>query len=266
MYTPDYSISTPENVDLHLELAGIGNRILAYLIDMTIVAMILLLLGMMDMAIYLAATYFKLPTEAKETLVMTISVVAIFVSFFLFFGYHIFFEGTWQGQSPGKRLAGIRVIENNGQPVSWSSVFIRNIVRVFDNGMMLIGLLTMLINKNEKRLGDLAAGTLVIRERKSELTGENIPMLTKAKVEPLLDIGRISTDDYDLLARFLKRRKGLSASHRPVIASRLDGYFREKLKDGGGIQEEQQPAQGNPEEFLETIFLSYQARGEEFGI
>ena len=97
MYTPDYSISTPENVDLHLELAGIGNRILAYLIDMTIVAMILLLLGMMDMAIYLAATYFKLPTEAKETLVMTISVVAIFVSFFLFFGYHVFFEGTWLG-------------------------------------------------------------------------------------------------------------------------------------------------------------------------
>lgn len=265
MYTPDYSISTPENVDLHLELAGIGNRILAYLIDMTIVGLILFLVGMVDIGIYLAVVFYKIPTELKDTIVNVISVVGIFVSFFLMFGYHIFFEGTWQGQSPGKRLAGIRVIESNGQPVNWSSVFIRNIVRVFDNGMMLIGLLSMLINKNEKRLGDLAAGTLVIRERKSELTNENVDMITRAKAEPLLDIGRISTEDYDLLARFLKRRKGLAQTHRPIIAKKLEDYFRDKLKDSIDLASANgELPKGNAEEFLETIFLSYQARGEEY--
>lgn len=260
MQTPDYSISTPENVDLHLELAGIGNRILAYLVDMLIIGLILFALSMLDMGIYIGASYMQLSSEVKDTLVMILSMVAIFFSFFLIFGYHIFFEGTWQGQTPGKRMAGIRVIINNGQPVNWGAVFLRNIVRVFDNGMMLVGLLSMLISKDEKRLGDFAAGTLVIRERKSDILKEDVALITKAKSEPMLDIGRITNDDYDLLVRFLKRRDGLAVSHRPLVAKKLENYFQEKLKETNSQLEETK----NPEEFLETIYLSYQARGEEF--
>ena len=210
MQSPDYSISTPENVDLHLELAGIGNRILAALIDSLIVTVMIIsiFLALLLLALILEhASSISLP---RNTLLMVAFMIAVFLSFFLMFGYHILFEGFWHGQTPGKRVAEIRVIEANGQPVGWAAVCIRNLIGFLEVILLLIGVLVMLIDRNERRLGDLAAGTLVIRERKSELVTADIKMLTGAKVDALLDVGRITPEEYDLLARFLKRRLKLS--------------------------------------------------------
>lgn len=261
MYTPDYSISTPENVDLHLELAGIGNRILAYLIDLSIIGLVLFAITMLDMGIFLFATFMHMPIDTRNLLMGVLAAIWVFVSFFLMFGYHILFEGIWQGQTPGKRVAGIRVIFSNGQPVNWGSVLLRNFIRFLDNGLMLIGLLSMLVTKDEKRLGDLAAGTLVIRERKSELGKDDLVMLTNAKAEPLLDIGRLSNDDYDLLVRFLKRRKGLADTHRPAISKKLVEFFQSKFEDH--MTDDTDLAKATPEQYLETVYLTYQARAEE---
>src|SRR5579885_3015281 len=164
MSKPDYLISTPENVDLHLELAGMGNRIFACLIDTLLSYAMLLLLG-------LACTLFlglleAVPMAERLRTIIDYCVLglAIFLVLAVIFGYYIFFEGTWHGQTPGKKVARIRVIEQNGQPVSWPAVIIRNLVRAADTAVLLIGLLVVMIDRNERRLGDLAAGTLVIRE------------------------------------------------------------------------------------------------------
>lgn len=259
MQSPDYSISTPENVDLHLELAGIGNRILATMIDTLISVTGIVGIGLTFLLIGFILDQNKVLSLPHNTLLMITAMIAIFVAFIITFGYHIFFEGVWQGQTPGKRIAKIRVIEANGQPVSWSAVCIRNFVRVLDTGLLLIGLLSMLIDRNERRLGDLAAGTLVIRERASDLATSDLKLLTGAQADSLLDIGRVTPDEYDLLVRFLKRRLTLSPTHRPVVAKRLETYFREKLAETQGADGKTDDS----EMFLEKVFLSYQARGLE---
>ncbi|HEY9867770.1 MAG TPA: RDD family protein, partial [Candidatus Obscuribacterales bacterium] len=165
MSQPDYLISTPENVDLHLELAGIGNRILACVVD-TLISMALnfvIILGCLLVAF--AMDSFPLPQQAKTVALYYVLGAGVLTILVVSFGYHIFFEGFWHGQTPGKRLAHIRVIEQNGQAVSWTSVIIRNLIRIVDTWIFLIGLVVVLIDRNERRLGDLAAGTLVIRER-----------------------------------------------------------------------------------------------------
>jgi len=258
MQTPDYSISTPENVDLHLELAGIGNRILANLIDFAISSLFLTTLFLFGVILYVAITFSGAGDATKDLIKMVLTMIGIFVYFFVSFCYQLVFEGIWQGQTPGKRVAQIRVIESNGQPVGWGAVFIRNIIRVFDTWACLIGLLFMLVNKSEKRLGDLAAGTLVIRERKSDLSVQDIKLITGAREESLLDIGRLSPQEYDLLARFLKRREKMAESHRPLVAKRLEDYFRSRLGE-----ESKESQETSSEAFLETVFASYRARALE---
>jgi len=259
MQSPDYSISTPENVDLHLELAGIGNRVLATMIDSMISGTVITCIGLTFILIGFILDQTKVLALPHNALLMVTAMIAIFVAFIITFGYNIFFEGIWAGQTPGKRIARIRVIETNGQPVGWAAVCIRNFVRVLDTGLLLIGLLVMLIDKNERRLGDLAAGTLVIRERTTDLATSEIKMLTNAQADSLLDIGRVTPDEYDLLARFLKRRTTLSPAHRPVVAKRLETYFRDKLSESPGTDGKTDDG----ETFLEKVFLSYQARGLE---
>src|SRR5262249_32763682 len=82
--------------------------------------------------------------------------------------YHLFFELLWNGQTPGKRMFGIRVVQANGLPLTASSAIIRNLVRLFDFFPILygIGLVSMFATKQTQRLGDLAAHTIVIRERR----------------------------------------------------------------------------------------------------
>ena len=163
MSDPDYLISTPENVDLHLEFAGVGNRILACLIDT--------LISYLSMGVLFVACYYldraigTLPLAATVRLIITVivTVVAWIASFIIYFGYFIYFEIAWQGQTPGKKIAGIRVIEQNGQPVSRSSVLIRNLLRTVDEGILLIGLLVMIVDRNERRLGVLSQAELFFR-------------------------------------------------------------------------------------------------------
>src|SRR5271156_1331481 len=166
---PDYSISTPENVDLHLELAGLGNRIVACLID-TILTYIAILVIALPSLLYPKIVEALGATYSDNRLLVDTLVIALYVigSFLIVFGYYIFFESIWQGQTPGKKLMGIRVVDSLGQPVTVSSVWIRNLLRPIDEGIFLLGLLVMLIDRNERRLGDLAANTIVIRERLSE--------------------------------------------------------------------------------------------------
>lgn len=254
MTQPDYLISTPENVDLHLELAGVGNRILACVVDtlITYALIICVILGLTLMA-YLGDS-FPLPAESKTVAFYYLIAVGVMLVLVINFGYSIFFEGLWRGQSPGKKLAQIRVVEQNGQAVSWTSVIIRNLIRVVDVGLALIGLVVILIDKNERRLGDLAAGTLVIRERLPSRGTAALNLKATESNDSFLDVGHLSPAEYNLVVSFLERRERLSKNYRPLLARKLETYLREKL---------QQPTGGeSPEFFIEKVYLAYKKRAD----
>ena len=256
MNSPDYSISTPENVDLHLELAGIGNRVLACLIDTVVTYTVCAALWLI---VWLGCFLIGMSNNMSHTSAIACGVIVLvgmLASFVVIFFYYVIFEGFWQGQTPGKRAAQIRVIDQNGQPINWSQVWLRNFIRVFDMGLMLIGLIVMVIDKNERRIGDFAAGTLVIRERAPDFLIQNIVIPPAAKeASTTLDVGRVSPQEYDLLLSFLRRREKMALSQRPLVARELENHFRAKLD---------QPVTGNlnSELFLESVYCAYQARAE----
>jgi uncharacterized RDD family membrane protein YckC len=253
MSQPDYLISTPENVDLHLELAGMGNRIMACLIDTTLTYSLALLVAVICMMAVMGVDFLPAGSSVRAIVVYSLIGIGILLALFIIFGYYIFFEGMWHGQTPGKRMTHIRVIEQNGQPASWSAVIIRNLLRVIDVGFALIGLVSMLIDRNERRLGDLAAGTMVIRERLAE-SAPGLNIKATAPAAGSMDIGRLSPKEYEMLLAFLGRRESIARAQRPLIARRLEHYFRERLQEG--------PDGDSPEYFLEKLYLAYQQRAE----
>ncbi len=254
MKSPDYSISTPENVDLHLELAGLGSRIWAAFIDMTLVYLMLLLIIIISLVAAAIVQQLDIPLDSKTVVYYYIVAVAVFAAFVLQFGYFIFFEKQWKGQTPGKKIAQIRVIEANGQPVNWPSVIIRNLIRIIDTGFMMFGVVLMVFDKHERRLGDMLGGTLVIRERQPELSARNLKIQAEEPPTSFVDAGQITPDDYHLLVKFLRRRNQMNASSRNKVGRDLEDYFRRKLNPESKGE--------SAENFLEKLYLAYAARAQ----
>jgi uncharacterized RDD family membrane protein YckC len=255
MNKPDYLISTPENVDLHLELAGLGNRILAALIDHLLLATMIILVVSVAVGIGFSVENSPLSSDVKTIIYWYLIGICLLLLFVVNFGYFIFFEGMWQGQTPGKRIAAIRVIEQNGQPVGWSSVWIRNLLRVVDElPGLYIGLLPMMADKNERRFGDFAAGTLVIRERLSALSASGLRIAENASVDIVVDTGQITPDEYNIVVGFLRRRDLMTPVDRQRLAANIARHFKEKL-----LLQENPDA---PELFIEKLFIAYKQRAE----
>lgn len=175
MYPPEQlNIDTPENVQFAYEIAGIGSRFLAALVD-TILILLLQLLVFMPLLALLG------PLDAVgEVGTNVVLGTAVFISFVLLWGYYIFFEALWNGQTPGKRWVGLRVLQLSGLPLTFSEVVIRNLVRIVDFLPVAygVGIIAMFFQAQSRRLGDLAAGTLVVFERTAlslEQLGETTP-------------------------------------------------------------------------------------------
>ena len=254
MDKPDYLISTPENVDLHLELAGVGNRIWAAFIDFVLIYLSILFL--VFVAVIAAAVIEQaIPgRDAKNTLYMYIVAGLSLLSFAIYTCYFLLFEKLWQGQTPGKRVAQIRVIQATGQPLNWAASIIRNLVRFVDVFLFVVGVVFMIFDKNERRLGDFLGGTLVIRERAPDLSKKNLRIQSEAPNASFVDAGQLSPDDYYLLVNFLRRRHQMNQQSRFSLAKNLEDYFRLKLRP---------ESQGeSAETFLEKVYLAYSARAE----
>ncbi len=163
MTTPDefLNIDTPENVVFGYEVVGIGSRFLAALVDTTIIALLLIVANILLLFIFLGGV------DIAESVSSFMVALLSLVSFAFFWGYYIFFEMRWNGRSPGKQLVGIRVIRADGTPITLAESIIRNLVRLVDflPGAYGVGLVTMFIDGKARRLGDLAANTLVVREQ-----------------------------------------------------------------------------------------------------
>jgi uncharacterized RDD family membrane protein YckC len=247
MTAPYRSIVTPEAVVLDLRPAGIASRALARVIDFAIQgALIVALL----VATGVGATF--LPSWSS-VVIAVVGVAAIV------FAYPAVFEAAWQGRTPGKSAMGLRVYTDEGTPIGWLHAFIRSLLQVVDFFLLpggMFAVLSALFTARSQRLGDLVAGTLVLRERSAEPAPAPVSFPTPPGWEAYgasLDVGAVSSSQYRLVRSFLLRVHDLSPAARASLALRLAERTSEVMRH--------QPPPGiHPELFLLCVAVAYQRR------
>lgn len=228
-------IDTPENVVFGYQIAGIGSRFLAAIID-TLLILILQVVANLTLVL-VGATLLgdSLLQGTQNRSVAWLAAVLGLVAFALLWGYYIFFETLWNGQSPGKRRLGLRVIRNNGTPAEFSEIAIRNLVRLVDFLPLYygIGVITMFIDGQSRRLGDLAAGTLVVYESGVLTLDELTPVSPSAQQtapapsSQALPLGKLGAGDVALATGYLRRRPELY--NRSQLAVEIAQFLRQKM-------------------------------------
>ena len=239
-YEDRVTIATPEGVDVDLTLAGIGSRFIASLIDTII-----------KLAVFLGFFIFLFGgmglVGGGEVNAIGAAIFYI-VSFFIFFGYDVLFETLGSGRTPGKRWTGLRVVRTGGRPVGFVSSAIRNMVRIVDflPSLYLIGMIAAASTKMNQRLGDLAAGTVVVRERPTGVTPPppSVPVAPDTDVTGTWDLSAITNDDLAMVRRFLERRGELTPQARSHLAHELAGRLHPKVIGAASLP---------PETFLEQL-------------
>jgi uncharacterized RDD family membrane protein YckC len=208
-------IGTPENVVFGYEVAGIGSRFLAALVDTTLIVLLLLITNFLLFVVASAAG--QAPGTGGDAARWFIAFLGL-ISFLVLWGYYIFFEMLWNGQSPGKRLVGLRVIGSAGSPVGVVESIVRNLIRIIDFLPLYygIGVVAMFASQRAQRLGDLAAGTVVVYDR-GVVTLESLagaarharqrPALPAEGPLALLPLERLQPADIALAESFLQRRE-----------------------------------------------------------
>jgi uncharacterized RDD family membrane protein YckC len=235
------TIDTPEGVPLELTLAGIGSRCAAQLIDYVFQTIILVALAV----VLRYGTGLGPGTSALSGAFWAVGFFGVF------WGYDVAFEVLNSGRTPGKAMNGIRVVLESGAPVTFGTSAVRNVLRIIDilPFAYLVGMTSIQVTRRNQRLGDLAAGTLVIRDAR------NLPpelMISPSVQAPAWDTSAIDPQDLDAVATFLSRRGALAAGARIEIAAELAGRLRPKV--GGGIAPE------GDEMFLERLVAAKRGR------
>lgn len=217
-------VETPEQIALSYSVAGIGSRGAAAAIDTLIcIAALVVLTVVMGIAIsYAGLSFSKMNPSAAW--VMAAYVIAQFV---VTWGYYVIFEGIWDGQTPGKRVMNLRVVRDGGFSVTFAASAIRNLLRVIDAlGVYLVAIVVALLNDSRKRLGDIVAGTFVIKEERVKARS----METAAvRGQDRALIAHLSDDEYAVLDRYMERRTTLDPSRRDAIIAQLAIRFANYL-------------------------------------
>jgi uncharacterized membrane protein SpoIIM required for sporulation/uncharacterized RDD family membrane protein YckC len=223
-YRQHLEIETPEHVVLDLEIAGFGSRMVAALLD-TLILFGLILAG--------AAAYAALAAWGLLPRGTWFGALMFLAAFATWYGYYILFEGLRAGQTPGKRIAGIRVVRDTGHPVTVGAAAVRNLLRTADSfpPPYLTGLLLIALHPRGKRLGDLAAGTVVVRDRPFDRAPQRVAHETApGRLAPPL----LSDDEFRLLAQFAERAHALDPIARERLAAALAERIGDRLTAGRG--------------------------------
>jgi uncharacterized RDD family membrane protein YckC len=249
-YEDRIRIETPEGVDLDLRLAGLGSRFVATVIDLLIQSGVVIVAG-------LALVGVEIFSEGAATSGLGAAVFSVVFSLVIL-GYDILFEVLASGRTPGKRWTGLRVVRTGGQPVRFLTSAIRNLVRLVDflPFSYLVGAVAILATPRNQRLGDLAAGTLVVRERggvDATRRPPSIPQPTVADAELAWDVSAVTAEELAAVRSFLERREQLTWDARAQLARALAGPLRRKVA-GAGVPEVD-------ERFLERLAAVKAARG-----
>lgn len=264
-------IETPERVPLSFALASIGNRFLAVTIDHAIQFFAIFTIGYL---IYSLTGLGASPAYQNELLAempkWTVAILIILASL-VFSGYFVFFEWLWSGQTPGKRLMKLRVIRDDGRPVTLWESFARNLLRIFDAipGFVIpiysVGLITVFVSKRDQRVGDLFAGTVVIRERSEEAPSFEETFSADRMSDPALrrvfeprpfegELSAIGQNEMEVVEVFLRRRFDLSDRQRLWMAWRVALPIMFKIRP------RYQKEHFSYEAFLEELYHRWSAR------
>src|SRR5690349_10193920 len=232
-------IETPERVPLHFALASIGNRFLACALDHAIQVLTLLLILLAGYALANIANWENWLESAPKW----VYAVMILLVFLIFAGYFAFFEWLWSGQTPGKRWLKLRVIREDGRPITFWEASVRNLIRTLD--MMpvpfySVGLISVFATSRDQRVGDMVAGTVVVREREAEA-----PPFAQVFASPVSDpalrrsfkpvpftanLNRLTDAEIQVVETFLRRRWDLADVPRQWMAWRVSLPILYKLR------------------------------------
>ncbi|MEO5814778.1 MAG: stage II sporulation protein M [Gemmatimonadaceae bacterium] len=221
-------VETPELVVLTYSLAGVGSRVLAGLTDLAICvgAFVVLIIAVIS----LSAGGIAISFDSSASWAVALLVLAQFT---LLWGYYVLFEGLMDGQTPGKRLHHLRVVRDGGYSVTFGVSAVRNLVRMLDMQpgiFYLVGLSSLLITRRGRRLGDLVAGTIVVRE-----DVRSVAAAARGRRESTEDTAALQTslseDEYTVLSRFVERWSSLDPLKRAALSTQLAARFASVLPD-----------------------------------
>lgn len=241
LYEDRITIPTPEGVSLELTLAGLGSRAVAGTLDLALkVVVVACLLVLVIALLGLDGIVVILPAAALAMLLFDVA-----------------FETLGGGRTPGKRASGLRVVRSSGRPVDLVASMIRNAMRLID-GLPLSyvpTIVSIIVTRRNQRLGDLAADTLVIRDRRA--IDRAVPAVAfaapdRAAAGAIWDVSAVPAEDLATVRVFLERRDGLTPDARARLAAQLDRALRPRV---GGADEQ------DPERFLEILYDAKRSRG-----
>lgn len=246
-------------MDIELPLAGIGSRFIALLVDYLIWVAVYIV-AVIALSYVLPAIHAFSRLSEKWTIALI-----LFVTFLFNWGYFTLFEAFWNGRTPGKRVARIRVIQRSGRAIGLIESMARNLVRYIDQlpFFYAVGIIAMFVTRQHQRLGDLAAGTLVVREKEeaAPLWGDRGARTFTAQIFapvtappepqdtlslPATGIARLTASDLEVLESFFQRRLDMSLSTREMLAGRIARAIQAK----SGLEP---PAGASIETFLEAV-------------
>lgn len=241
-------IVTPEAVVLEFETAGLGSRMVAFTIDAAIQGALLI-------AFFVAAA---LVSELLGSMGWLGAALIYIVLFLLLLGYAPVFETLWRGRTPGKAALGLRVVTAEGAPVRFRHAAIRAALGVVDFWLLTggVAVIAILVSRRNQRLGDLVAGTLVLRERSGARTLTAVRFDVPYGLEayaPTIDAAGLRPADYGAIRSFLLRRPTLPPHVRDALARDIAGPLSARLHH-------QPPAGITPEQFLLCLAARYQER------
>jgi len=221
------TIETPEQTALDFAIAGIGSRFLALALDTLIQMAVGFVVGIGG-SILIGVLSAAVPKAA-----MWGFAILILFYFLLYFGYFALFEIIWNGQTPGKRKAGIRVIKDSGRPLTPAESIARNLMRIVDwlPAFYAVGIVSALLTKENKRLGDLVAGSLVVRETSfSDLKPAwQTAVAPSGPALPPLGASQLSPEEGALIDSYLSRRQDLAPDVRYNMAEEILRRIKPKL-------------------------------------
>ena len=209
-------VTTPESIAFRYELAGLGSRFLAVAFD-----------GLVQGLAMWGLVWLFIATAGRAHLSRLAENVAaglfVFAIFTVLFGYFIFFEAFWHGQTPGKRLMRVRVVRDGGYPLDFVASLVRNLIRIAELafGGYAISAISALVSSENKRIGDFAAGTIVVRESKIDAPRAGTARYAATSI--------LRGDERELVHGFLERRDALPPQRRAAIAASLAERVRPRV-------------------------------------
>jgi len=241
---------TPEAVALEFRTANLGSRILAYLIDMVVVVAGILV-GLFAVALLGQASDVVVPDWVALTIVLV-----LLPAWWL--GYFIAFETLWRGRTLGKAALGLRVVTKEGAPVRFRHAAIRGLLGLVDFLVLggFLAVVFILFTRDNQRLGDLVAGTLVLRERSALAAPAPVSFTPPQGLEhytATLDPSGVGNEEYQAVRTLLLRAPSLSPGPRSALALQLANPLAARLRPPP-------PAGISPELYLQCVAAAYQQR------